>query len=219
MHKVPLVVGETYHVFSKSIAGFRVFEAVPDCDRMLCCLRYFRSVHPFQSLSWILRNEPNKNASLRGDIVDAGSDRVQLIAYCLMPTHFHLLLRQKTDAGISIFISQLLNSYTRYFNIRHNRKGPLWESTFKSVHIETDEQALHLTRYIHLNPVTAHLVKKPEDRPYSSYSEYLGDPPKEGPLTNRVGFPTLTPDRYARFVNNHSDHQRMLGLHKHLLID
>jgi putative transposase len=79
-----------------------------------------------------------------------------------MPTHIHLVLRQLKDGGISKFMSNILNSYSRYFNIKHNRKGPLWEGRFRKVLVGSDEQLLHLTRYVHLNPVTACLVDKPK---------------------------------------------------------
>ena len=78
---------------------------------------------------------------------------VEIIAYCFMPTHIHLILRQLKKDGISIFMGKILNSYTRYFNLKNKRKGPLWESKFKNVEVVTDEQLLHLTRYIHLNNI------------------------------------------------------------------
>ena len=68
---------------------------------------------------------------------------------------------------------RLLNSYTRYFNEKIKRKGPLWEGRFKKVLVNSDEQLLHLTRYVHLNPVSAGIVEKPEDWPCSSYREYI----------------------------------------------
>ncbi len=78
-----------------------------------------------------------------------------------MPTHIHLILKQLKEDGISAYMSKILNSYTCYFNRRTKRKGPLWESRFKRVEVTSDEQLLHLTRYIHLNPVTAHIVEEP----------------------------------------------------------
>jgi len=98
---------------------------------------------------------------------------IHIIAYCLMPTHIHMLLEEVKEDGISIFTNNVLNSYTRYFNTKHKRKGPLWEGPSKKVTIKSDDQLLHLTRYIHLNPVTAYLCNKPEEWPYSSYNEYI----------------------------------------------
>ena len=76
---------------------------------------------------------------------------MEIICYCLMPNHLHLLLRQLMDGGISKFMSNFANSYTRYFNTKSKRKGPVFEGKFKAKRIETDEQLLHLSRHIHLN--------------------------------------------------------------------
>lgn len=91
-----------------------------------------------------------------------------------MPNHFHLLLQQIRDGGITEFISKLTNSYTRYFNIRNKRIGPLFQGEFKAVHVETDEQLIHLSRYIHLNPIVSYITKKLESYQWFSYLEYLG---------------------------------------------
>ena len=90
-----------------------------------------------------------------------------------MPTHFHLILRQNIDNGIFNFIGNLTSSYTRYFNLKHKRKGPLWESKFNNIKIENDEQLLHLTRYIHMNPTSAGIVNNQKESKWSSYNEYI----------------------------------------------
>jgi len=212
-----LVTGETYHIFSKSIAGFKIFGSDENGLRLLNGIRFFRSRVPGQALSWLLKNDPGRVAKV--DRIGGGSRRVQLIAYCIMQTHFHLLLRQKTEDGISVFMGQLLNSYTRYFNLKHKRKGPLWEGTFQSVHVETDEQALHLTRYIHLNPVTAYLVNAPGEWKFSSYSEYVGSLNPGEALCEREHFQNLPADQYVKFVADRIDHQRRLAQHKDLILE
>lgn len=101
------------------------------------------------------------------------SKQIQILGYCFMPNHFHLLLKQIEENGITQFLSQLSNSYTKFFNKKYDRVGPLLQGTFKAVPIENDEQLLHVLRYIHLNPVTSFLVERPEDYPWSSYREYM----------------------------------------------
>ena len=135
-----------------------------------------------------------------------------------MPTHLHFILKQSRDAGISIFMSNILNSYTRYFNTRHKRKGPLWESKFQNVLVDTDEQLLHLSRYIHLNPVTAYLVDKPEDWIYSSYPEFIGKNNSQQ-LCNFNEFMEIQPSSYRRFVEERTNFQRELAQIKNLLIE
>lgn len=110
-------------------------------------------------------------------------DKLQLIAYCLMPNHFHLLIKQVTKQAITDFMRALANSYVRYFNEKYKRVGTLFEGIYKGVLVENETYLLHLTRYIHINPMEVMEVQ-PGDRlhlkeilinyPYSSYGEYLG---------------------------------------------
>src|SRR5438132_12702278 len=93
-----------------------------------------------------------------------------------MPNHFHFILKQRKENGISIFISLLINSYTKYFNTKYTRVGALLQGAFKSVIVESDEQLIHLSRYVHLNPRVSGLTKNLESYPWSSYKEYLSVP-------------------------------------------
>lgn len=108
-------------------------------------------------------------------------------------------------------MSNVLNSYSKYFNIKHNRKGPLWEGRFKSVLIETDEQLLHLTRYIHLNPVTAFLVEKPDAWKSSSYGEYVASMNSDASICNYDAVLKIEPKEYKDFVDEQIPHQRDLA--------
>lgn len=144
---------------------------------------------------------------------------VQIIAYCLMPTHIHLLLKQLKRNGISTFMSNILNSYSRYFNIKNKRKGPLWESRFRNVNVSADDQLLHLTRYIHLNPSTANLVESPESWNFSSFREYTGEISKEKILCNYSGLIEMTPSDYREFVHSRKDYQRELAMIKNLSLE
>ena len=126
---------------------------------------------------------------------------------------------QYGDKGISIFMSNILNSYTRYFNSIIKRKGPLWESKFKYVRVKKDEQLLHLTRYIHLNPVTAYIVEKPELWEYSSYNEYCGKIPVAERICNWEEMLDIEAESYIDFVENNIDFQRELAKLKDILIE
>lgn len=144
---------------------------------------------------------------------------VEIIAYCVMPTHIHLVLKQMKEDGISIFMGKVLNSYTRYFNLRSKRKGPLWESKFKNVEVATDEQLLHLTRYLHLNPVTASLVEDPHDWEFSSYKEYLGETEEDKDICNYSKLLHIVPEDYKEFVSSRKDYQRELAGLKELFLE
>lgn len=144
---------------------------------------------------------------------------VEIIAYCIMPNHIHLLLEQIEENGISKYMNNILNSYSRYFNTKYERKGPLWESRFKNVMVLTDEQLIHLTRYIHLNPVTASLVNKPEDWQFSSYKEYIGKIETDKFICKFDDYIDVSPSIYADFVENNIDYQKELAMIKNAIFD
>jgi putative transposase len=97
-----------------------------------------------------------------------------IIAYCLMPNHYHFLLRQETDLPLSKFIGVVFNAYVQVVNQQQERTGTLFAGRFKHVWIDRDEYLIHLCRYIHLNPVSAHLVSQPNEWSFSNYREWIG---------------------------------------------
>ncbi|MBI2196717.1 transposase [Candidatus Daviesbacteria bacterium] len=152
--------------------------------------------------------------------------QVEILVFCLMPNHFHLLLKQITEKGITNFISNVQNGYAKYINIKEDRAGPLFQSAFKGVRIETDEQLLHVSRYIHLNPSTGYLVgiEKLIEYPWSSLPDYLESANKK--------FAFVSPDlilsffgsrgsrgKYKEFVLNQAEYQRKLANIKHLVLE
>lgn len=99
------------------------------------------------------------------------SDRIQLQAYCLMPNHFHLMLRQIDETAITRFMRVLTISYSMYFNRKYDRVGPLFQGRFKAAQIDSDSYFMHLSRYIHCNPVKLHADIY--EYPYSSLKCYF----------------------------------------------
>jgi putative transposase len=214
VRKVPLVRGEIYHIFNKSIAEYRIFNNREEFLRMKELICYYRwgSNKPRFS-KWEMLKEKFKIEKFEKDKL------VDIIAYCIMPTHIHLILKQLKDGGISIFMSQISNSYARYFNIKHKRKGPLWEREFKNVLVTTDEQLLHLTRYIHLNPTTAFLAKEPKDWEFSSFKEYTRAVEKENKICNFEEVIEIEPISYKKFVEDRISYQRELEKIKNLILE
>ncbi len=127
---------------------------------------------------------------------------IALLAYCLMPNHYHFVIRQDEETSISTFVQRLFQAYTQAFNRQQGRRGPLCEGRFRHVHVDRDEYVVHLCRYVHLNPVAAGLVVRPSDWPYSNYLEWIEE--RSGTLVDRAFihqyFPT--PAAYTAFVED-----------------
>lgn len=132
-----------------------------------------------------------------------------VIAYRLMPNHYHFLLRQESDLALSKFINVLFNSYVQAVNRQQERKGTLFEGRFRSVFVDRDEYLTHLCRYIHLNPVKARLVSQPEEWLYSNYAEWIGKQDRTLKVDSftREWFPK--PEDYRKFVVDYKDELRM----------
>lgn len=212
-----MVNGEYYHIYNRSIAGFKIYNNDSDFQRFADLLGYYCFSDPPIKYSEYkrLNSESQKNMVFS---LSTNDKLVSFVCFCIMPTHFHILLRQNVEDGITRFIGLIENSYSRYFNLVHKRKGPLWESRFQAVHVATDVQLLHLTRYIHLNPVSAGIINKPEEWKYSSYFEFLN---MENP-NNLCKFNDLIDmksKQYQKFVNDRKDYQRQLAIIKSQLLD
>ncbi|MCR4277006.1 MAG: hypothetical protein NUV87_02650, partial [Candidatus Roizmanbacteria bacterium] len=117
----------------------------------------------------------------------------------------------------SMYLSNVENSFSRYFNIKNNRKGPLWQSRFKSVIIESNEHLLHVSRYIHLNPTTNYLVDFPESWNLSSYKYMISNKKYLTEYIREISINTCLD--YKEFVENNIDYQRKLKHIKKLMID
>jgi putative transposase len=207
-----LSVGEVYHVFSRSIAGYRIFTGERDCKRMLLTLKYYRQTESGIKFSRFLNYQDQYKHRSDERLVD-------VIAYCLMPTHIHLILKQLKDEGISTYMRKVLNSYARYFNTKYIRKGPLYEGRFRHVIVESNEQLYHLTRYIHLNPVTAQLAEMPEQWEASSYNEFILNCDSDQKLCTHGDLLDIDKEAYREFVMSRREYQRELAEIKHLLIE
>ena len=219
--KVVFVNDEIYHVFNRGVEKRPTFINKWELKRAILTLDYYRFAKLPIKLSKFLILPNSDQTKLLESIKKDCEKLVEIICFCLMPNHFHFLLKQKVDKGIPIFISNFTNSYTKYFNTRNERVGPLFQGIFKAVRIESEEQLIHVSRYIHLNPVSSFLIK-PEDLEnyeWSSYPEYLD-------LMNRsivdkeivVGlFSSL--EKYKKFVLDQVDYARTLEKIKHMALE
>ena len=122
----------------------------------------------------IFREDENYLFLLRRIKKYAAMFHITVVAYCLMPNHYHLLLRQDGHDAAGLLLQRVFNSYTKAFNRRYGTSGTLFEGRFKAIHVDKEDYLLHLCRYIHANPVKHGLVKIPEQWPYSNYLEWIG---------------------------------------------
>jgi putative transposase len=221
LRKTGLGTGHIYHVFSRGVNRAPIFQDYRECKRFIDSAKYCKFKEAKLSFSIFKKRSQAERKKL---LPEPKERLVDVISYVLMPNHFHFVLRQETDGGIKTFLIRVLTGYSKYFNMKHKRSGPLFESRFKSVLIETDEQLLHVVRYVHLNPYSSLLVdslNKLVEYPHSSLREYLDEEPnqrlcddKEIVLSQFEGL-----EGFKRFTFNQADYQRELEQIKHLTLD
>lgn len=221
MRKDPILTDSIYHVFNKTIEGKKVFDSNANCNKFLEALIFYRSSALTMRLSQYDKLIPKFKSVYQKQLEDKSNFRANIIAFCLMPTHFHLLLKQKVVKGVSTMLSNIENSFTKYFNIKNSRIGPLFVQSFKSVLIKSEEQLKHVCRYILLNPYSSGLLTNPQDLlsyPWSSFSEYI----KNGQQT--ISEPEFVlqlfnnnEGRFKKFVLDNSDYQKTLEYCKYSL--
>jgi putative transposase len=218
--EISLVTQNYYHIFNRGVAKQTIFTSSADYKQALLDLNYYHYQKPPLKLSRLKRFKKDRYNEIWNKTSSNNNKLVEIISYVFMPNHWHILVRQEMDNGIAIFISKFSNSYTRYFNTKHNRVGPLFQGSFKSVLIDSDEQLLHVSRYIYLNPVVSGLIIKQElpGYPWSSYPmifnprQNIIDP---SPLLNLF----KNPLDYKNFVTDQVDYAERISIIRHKSID
>ena len=220
--KIPLVNNEIYHVLNKGISLQPTFLTKRDYQRALQTIFYYQNQKPPLKYSRFLSLSNKQRETILDNLRKQKLIFVEIIAFCLMPNHFHFLLKQVANRGISKFISNFTNSYTRYFNTKNKREGALFKGKFKSVRIESDEQLLHVSRYTHLNPYSSYVIKtleELENYPYSSLPEYLQRSPKGSCQKEIILDQFKNLNSYKNFVFDQANYQRELENIKHLILE
>ena len=167
------VEGGYYHIYNRGVEKRSIFVGKKDYQVFLNILK--TTLSPPPNPQALVQSFTLKGSTFQGIPHQPKncSGKLKLLAYCLMPNHFHLLVMQQTKNMMKQFMQSLATRYAVHFNKTHGRLGSLFESVYKAVLVETNEQFLHLSRYIHKNPMK--FWEKPlKDYPYSSYAEYLG---------------------------------------------
>jgi len=152
LRKESFVPNEYYHIYNRTIFNLPEFKNTENARRLNQAFFIANSTKASEAFLF-LRN--NKNATMEDvlKIINRGKKLVDILCYVIMPDHYHLLLKERAENGITSFIHRCNISIAKYINIKNDRSGPLFESLFKSKHISINEYLLHLSLYIHLNPL------------------------------------------------------------------
>ncbi|TRZ83500.1 hypothetical protein D4R86_00705 [bacterium] len=192
MRKIEFIPGEYYHIYDHGVEERKVFVDEYDFKRALVCLGVFNDTKPspeklFRFVKNPLQLTKRYNPDNRDRLVD-------IIAFTLLPTHYHFFLQERQEKGISRFMHCFNKGYARYFNLKYERRGTLWESAFGAKLIDNEAYFTHIMTYIHLNILDLHhpqwregniknwekVAGEMKNYPWSSYSYYRtgkSDPP------------------------------------------
>lgn len=157
-----------YHIYNRGVEKRAIFIDNQDTAVFLHYLKLYLS--PLTELEKMSRDNPKSR--LRRFLIKNLSQEIELLAFSLMPNHIHLLVKQHSKDGITKLMRRLLTSYVMYFNRKYKRIGSLFQSRYKAALVLKDEYLLHLSRYIHLNPLA--IKSSLNFNEFSSYHYYLG---------------------------------------------
>ena len=151
-------MGEYYHIYNRGNEKKEIFREQDDFRFFL--ERMTKYLLPEKFKQRVRELLPNNTFSL--------------ISYCLMPNHFHLLIRQNTELPVTALMRRLGTSYSMYFNRKYQRVGGVFQDQYKMVLVDDNRYLIWLSAYIHQNPKVANLASNLKDYPWSSYNEFLG---------------------------------------------
>ncbi len=202
--------GEYQHIFDRGMQKQPIFETDQDRLRFLFLILTFQGEAVIKNVSREIKQSVQSSTLRISDELkeEVLKDRmVELVLFCLVPNHFHILVRELVDNGISKYMQRVLTAYTKYFNTRHEKSGHLFQGPYKSVHIEDDRQLMHTSAYIHKHPCEiGGWIRKEDKYPWSSYQDCIGE--------NRFGTLLMTDiisgrymegkgvDSYKKFVSS-----------------
>ena len=205
---ISIASDEFYHLYNRGTEKRDIFTIKADRERFLALLYLCNTTEPVR----IDDIQKSQGSTLRKTEalfeIERGETLIDICAYCLMPNHFHLLVREKEDQGISKFMQKLMTGYTMYFNKRHERSGALFQGKFKAAHADEERYLKYLISYIHLNPVKLIEPRWKEngirDREKaekylngyndSSYLDYLGTSRAESSILTKEALPEYFDD-------------------------
>ncbi len=167
MRKDPLVTGEYYHIYNRGVDKRDIFANIHDLKRFTVSVLEFNKVLPVGSIQKV--QKPKKQVDVRRLPEE---NLVSIVCYCFNPNHFHFILKQNIDGGISEFFKRLLGGYTKYFNIKYKRSGSLFQGKFKSNLIKDEEYFLKIRPYVNYNYLIHDIPPEKNNLVLASGTEY-----------------------------------------------
>ncbi len=197
------IQGEFYHIYAHSIGDLEIFRNERDYQRFLTLLFSANGTKAIPRLDRYV--DPNLVWDIANNKIDLGKTLVDIVCFCLMPTHFHLLLGERGNANISKYLHRVLVSHSKYFNLKYERRGHLFENKFNSKHINDNEYLLILSSYIHKNSKDIPSWKDKEEKyPWSSYQDFASENRWQHLLKkNIIEDQFKNPQEYKNFVEEH----------------
>jgi len=220
--RIVITTGEIYHIFNRSVGRVPIFNSTRDYKRALEVFQFYAYSNPPLKYSRFNVLPSDQKVAFLQNLHTSHPKIVKFITYCLMPNHFHFLVTELQENGISTFMRNFQNSYAKFFNTKYDRTGALFQSMFKAVRIETDEQLLHVSRYIHLNPATSFVLRDVEELDHyhwSSWNTYNQLSAQDVFDTSAIMSHFKSLEDFRRFNFDQVDYQRNLDEIKHLKLE
>lgn len=167
MRKDPLITEQYYHIYNRGVDKRDIFMDQNDLSRFVLSIKEFNIIEPIGSIDLNLRNKTDLDR-----LKNEGKVLVSIVCYCFNPNHFHFIIKQEVEGGISEFFKRLLGGYTGYFNKVHNRSGALFQGRFKSKLIKDDDYFLKIRPYVNINYLIHDLPTEKSLLILSSCQEY-----------------------------------------------
>lgn len=219
MRRSIIATGEIYHIFNRSVGNEILNNSRNDLNRIIELVDFYRFPQDirysyFNNLNVTQKKKYKKSFLKKKPLVE-------IYCYSFMPSHYHFELKQIQDNGIKIFISNFQNGFAKYYNKKNHRNGSLFIHPFKARWIETDEEFIHLSRYIHLNPVSSYIINFNQlcSDNSTSFPYYVSE--KQGDLLNKKPILNFfsSVGNYIKFVADRITYQQELNKIKHLLFE
>jgi len=204
-----------YHIYNRGVEKRTIFEDEQDYKVFLSYLKYSLSDPPKPedvSKTFTLQGSPFKGVPR---LPKNFKGKIELLSFCLMPNHFHLLVKQIDNFSLKSFMISIITRYSMYFNKKYDRVGSLFQGIYRAVLIDNESYLLYLSRYIHLNPLE---ISKNIASAYSSYADYLEIRNTQwinpeiilSEFNKKVGTEFKKINSYKNFVENYTQDDKLI---------